>query len=247
MTKTARPGICHDHIYLIGTPQGPKLTIYASPKESALRQTQAGSGSGELRTAVLKIPGVESANIVGAPTPTEIHIVSRGQRTPKQIVRDVQSLAAASFDLKIDHRIVSIVQLEGDPASSAASRPRIERVAIGNEGQSEWVEVTLRWPDNESTTGTGSSGRTREGRARGAITAVLECLDKALSAVSAAVEIDHILIQRVGGSDWVLVHAAYYQGTDSIALLGSAAIHDDVATAAARALLNAVNRKLPPL
>lgn len=213
-----------------------------------MRDTQAGSSIGDLRTAVLKIPGVESATIVGAPMPTEIHIVSLGKRTPKQIVRDVQSLAAASFGLKIDHRIVSIVQLEKDDVSPRAeSRPRIERVAIGNEGHSEWVEVSLRWPNNESTQGTGSSGRTREGRARGATTAVLECLDKALSLISATIEVDQIVIQRVGAADWVLVHAILFEGRDSLALLGSAMVHDDVATAAARALLDAVNRKLPPL
>lgn len=210
--------------------------------------TRVASGLGEFRTAVLKIPGVEGANIAGAPHPTEIHIVSRGKRTPKQIVRDVQSLAAASFGLKIDHRIVSVVQLEGEVTNRRANaRPRIEKVTVGNEHQNEWIEVTLRWPDNGSTQGTGSSGRTREGRARGATTAVLECLDKALSVVSATVEIDHILIQRVGEADWVLVHAMYYEGKDSLALLGSAMVHDDVATAAARALLDAVNRKLVPL
>ena len=204
----------------------------------------------QLHAAILKIPGVESANVVGAPTPTEIHIVSRGKRTPKQIVRDVQSLAAASFDLRIDHRIVSIVQLEGEappPAPQRAARARIERVALGSEGKNQWVEVSLKWPNDSSSQGSGASGRTREGRARGATTAVLECLDKALSSDEATVEIDHILIQRVGGAEWVLVHANYYQRGESLPLLGSAMIHDDVATAAARALLDAVNRKLPPL
>lgn len=213
-----------------------------------MQNTGARADLADLRSALLKIPGVENANIVGAPDPTEIHIVSGGKRTPKQIVRDVQSLAAASFDLKIDHRIVSIVQLEEEPKGSAnGARPRIERVALGTENQNEWVEVTLRWPNNESTQGSGASGRSREGRARGATTATIECLDKALGAVSATVEIDHILIQRVGAADWVLVHAVFYQGADSLPLLGSALIHDDVATAAARALLDALNRKLPPL
>lgn len=202
----------------------------------------------ELHAALLKIPDVESADIVGAPTPTEIHIVSQGKRTPKQIVRDVQSLAAAAFKMQIDHRIVSVVKLEDDDRSKparTAPRPRIERVALGNEGQNEWVEVAVRWPNDSSTQGSGSAGRSREGRARGATTAVLECLDKALSADGATVEIDHILIQSIGGADWVLVHAMYYQRSETLPLLGSAMIHDDVATAAARALLDAVNRKLP--
>jgi hypothetical protein len=200
----------------------------------------------ELRTALLKIPDVQSANIVGDKVPSEIHIVSNLKRSPKQIVRDVQSLMAAAFDLKIDHRIVSVVQLEGSQGlmNGSMARPRIERVGLGSQGNSEWVEVTMRWPDEGTTTGTGVAGRSREARARGATSAVLECLDKRLSVMEATIEIDHILIQQIGSNDWVLVQAVHYQRGEVTPVLGSALVHDDVATAAARALLNGINRKL---
>jgi hypothetical protein len=200
----------------------------------------------ELQSALLKIPDVQSAKIVGDKVPTEIHIVSSLKRNPKQIVRDVQSLTSAGFNLKIDHRIVSVVQLQEGPATTRESRarPRVERVGLGSQGKSEWVEVTLAWPEGITTGGSGASGRSREARARGATTAVLECLDKRLSSMEATVEIDHILIQQIGSTDWVLVQAIFYQRGEVTPVLGSAHIHDDVATAAARALLNGINRKL---
>jgi hypothetical protein len=199
----------------------------------------------DLRTALMKIPDVQSANIVGDKVPTEIHIVSDLRRSPKQIVRDVQSLTAAAFNLKIDHRIVSIVQLE-ERRKSATSlrRPGVEHVGLGSKGKAEWVEVRLRWPDGSMTEGTGASGGSREARARGATSAVLECLDKRIISIEANVEIDHILIQQIGSADWVLVQAVFYQRGEVTSMLGSARIHDDVATAAAKALLNGINRKL---
>jgi hypothetical protein len=58
-----------------------------------------------------KIQGVSSARVVGEDEPSEIHVVASTARPPKQIVRDVQSLANARFGIPIDHRIVSVVQL----------------------------------------------------------------------------------------------------------------------------------------
>ena len=203
----------------------------------------------DLEHALHKITGVQGASVAGDGEPTEIHIVADGDRNPKQIVRDVQSLALAGFGIKIDRRIVSIVRLEqagsAPPAPVAnRQRPRVERVALGNKGDSEWVEVSLRWPDGSITEGAGSSGRSREARARGATTAVVECLDKALAARKATIEVDATDIHRVGGHEWLLVQATFYEGGGATALLGSAELHDDVATAAARGLLNAINRKL---
>lgn len=49
---------------------------------------------------------------------TEIHVVSSSQRSPKQIVRDIQSVLRAELDLAIDHRIVSVALAR--PATAAA-------------------------------------------------------------------------------------------------------------------------------
>lgn len=217
------------------------------PESNKVTGTVAHKDLVELGRALHKINGVQSANVAGDGEPTEIHIVAANDRNPKQIVRDVQSLALAGFGIKIDRRIVSIVRLEETAAPEpmkARQRPRVERVALGNRGDAEWVEVSLRWPDGSSTEGSGASGRSREARARGATTAILECLDKALAARKATIEVDATAIHRLGGHVWLLVQATFYEGGGSTPLLGSAQVHDDVATAAARGLLNAVNRKL---
>ena len=219
------------------------------PESNDVTGTVTREDLAQLERALHKITGVRGASVAGDGEPSEIHIVAASDRNPKQIVRDVQSLALAGFGIKIDRRIVSIVRLEEtDPASPSSApgkqRPRVERVALGNQGDAEWVEVSLRWPDGSSTSGTGSSGRSREARARGATTAMLECLDKALAERKATIEVDATAIHRIGGFDWLLVQATFYEAGGATPLLGSAHVQDDVATAAARALLNAVNRKL---
>lgn len=66
----------------------------------------------QLEDSIRRIPGVQAAAVIGAETPSEIHIVASSSRSPKQLVRDIQSLASAGFGFSIDHRIVSIVRLE---------------------------------------------------------------------------------------------------------------------------------------
>jgi hypothetical protein len=212
-----------------------------------------------------RVPGIRNARIVGDESPTEIHVVANHDRSPKQLVRDVQSLAQAGFGLKIDHRIVSVVQLEEDeppeatpeatinldndeepppPPPARSHRPLLERVVFASKGSSGWVKVALRWPDGEVTEGAGAAAGSRDARARGATLATLNALEPALTAKGASLEIDQVVVHRIGQTDAVLVRAVLYDGTAPVPLVGSAVVQDDVATAAVRSLLHAINRKL---
>ena len=196
-----------------------------------------------------KVQGVESARVVGDEDPSEIHIVSSLTRTPKQVVRDVQSLAAARFDMPIDHRIVSVVQLDEEAAPAAIEapengRPILDRVVVASKGDTGWVRVVLRWPDGSVTEGAGAAGPSREARTRGATVALLQALEPALEPRGSAIDVQHAVIQRVGAEDLVVVRATFREGAQTTPVVAAAVVQDDVASAAVRALLQAVNRKL---
>lgn len=198
-----------------------------------------------------RISGVSSARIVGDSTPREIHIVATPDRPAKQVVRDVQSLAAARFGMSIDHRIVSVVQLEAAGTDDAGPivledvrRPRLEEVVFANKGTTGWVKVALRWPDGELTEGAGDVGATRESRARGAANAVTRALDSWLSKRNAVLDLESVAIQLLGTNSCVTLHAVIHDAVSSTPLVGAAIIYDDVATAAVHAVLHALNRKI---
>ncbi len=65
--------------------------------------------------------------------------------------------------------------------------------------------------------------------------------------MGASLEIDHVLVHRIGQTDAVLVRALFYDGSGSVPVVGSAVVQDDVATAAVRAMLHAINRKVQKL
>lgn len=222
-----------------------------------------------LESELRKIAGVKNARIMGTEAPEEIHIVASSTRSPKQVVRDVQSLAAAAYGLPIDHRIVSVVQLEEaepppppstikldppvaeepEPVAAALStheerRPVLDRVVLGTRGSTGWVEVGLRWPDGTETDGSGTAGASRETRARGAAKALVKALEPVLRERGVELELDQVLIHRMDSADSVFVRATFFEASNVIPVVGSAIVHDDVASAAVRALLHAVNRKL---
>lgn len=72
----------------------------------------------ELEAAIRQIPGVRAASVVTDPQaePTEVHVLAAPGKPAKQVVRDVQSLAMAQYDIDLDHRIVSVVQIDNDVA-----------------------------------------------------------------------------------------------------------------------------------
>src|SRR4051794_31084444 len=75
----------------------------------------------ELEDALRHIQGVRAASVVTGPdaVPTEVHVLADPGKPAKQVVRDVQSLAMARYDIDIDHRIVSVVQMGDDEVRTA--------------------------------------------------------------------------------------------------------------------------------
>jgi hypothetical protein len=232
-----------------------------------------------LQEELQRIPAVRSARVIGNDQPTEIHIVAGPERSAKQLVRDVQSLSTAGFGMTIDHRIVSVVQLEdedliqGDRSTSIEAdevteraevaaeeprvedvgeaepgeRPMVERIVQANAAGGGWVKVALQWPGGEITEGVGVSGASCEARARGAAAALLQALRPRLEPGGARVDVEHVVLHRMGQAETVVVRATYYGRQGASALAGVALLHDDAASATVRALLHALNRKLQEL
>jgi hypothetical protein len=222
------------------------------PKSVPARDDDPAVRLRNLEADLARVAGVSSARVVGDDTPREIHVVATAERPPKQVVRDVQSLAAARFGISIDHRIVSVVQLDdqvtleapGQEEEEEAGRLIIDRVVFASKGHSGWVRVGLRWPDGEVTEGAGVAGSTRESRARGASLAVQQALEPMLTTNDVSLDVDQVLIAQLGVEDSVTVKLMWHEGRRSTALVGSALIDDDVASATVRAFLQAINRKL---
>ena len=84
------------------------------------------------RTLLRRLPGVYAAGprFDENGTLSEIHVLASLARSPKQVVRDVQSAIFAAYGIEVDHRIVSVAQLP-EPVCQRRGRARGRRDARG--------------------------------------------------------------------------------------------------------------------
>ena len=212
----------------------------------------------EFEAALCRVPGISRASVrtTADALPIEVHVVADDEKPAKQVVRDVQSVAMAQFDLDIDHRIVSVVQIPdnavdvGDDstaqeavATEAVEVPRPALTSISttkSEGETV-VDVTMAI-GREVYTGraTGPSGPVH--RPRIIATATLAALTDLLG-IPATVESAQLL--EVGMREVAVTTLTLtIPRLGDQALCGSALVRGDEEDAVARSVLAAVNRRL---
>ena len=212
----------------------------------------------EFEAALCRVPGISRASVrtTADALPIEVHVVADDEKPAKQVVRDVQSVAMAQFDLDIDHRIVSVVQIPDDsvdvgddtaaqeavaPEPAEVLRPALTSIStMKSEGETV-VDVTMTI-GREVYTGraTGPSGPAH--RPRIIATATLAALTELLG-IPASVESAQVL--EVGMREVAVTTLTLtIPRLGDQALCGSALVRSDEEDAIARSVLAAVNRRL---
>ncbi len=222
----------------------------------------------ELEDALRHIQGVRAASVVTGPdaVPTEVHVLADPGKAAKQVVRDVQSLAMARYDIDIDHRIVSVVQMGDDelrgpavpvtpapadgpdvapdvPASEpeAVVRPAIAAIMVrSGKGETE-ASVTLAAGDQlfegRSQGPAGASHRAR--------LVAVATLDAVAELLGQPCEVESSTIVATGTRDVAMtVLTMLLPRTGEQVLTGCAAVRGDEAESVARSVLAALNRQL---
>lgn len=204
----------------------------------------------DLEASLRRLPGVRAARVVttAAGQPTEIHLLAGNDKAAKQLVRDVQSLALAEFDLELDHRIVSVVQLdEADDRADAAGAPArgVRPVVTGIQVEQSGLhaEATVRLTagdmvvDGSSRAPSGPSSRPRL-VARATLDAV------SLLAPIEACDVEHADVLSVGGRSVAVCVVQLVDRAGEQLVSGSAVVRGEPAEAVVRAVLDALNRRL---
>ncbi|HZT66621.1 MAG TPA: hypothetical protein VFA11_12615 [Acidimicrobiales bacterium] len=236
---------------------------------AALVTLTAVEGLADLEQDLRRIPGVGGAKVVVSPDGevTEVHIVAGPAKHPKQVVRDVQTVALAHFGVEIDRRVVSVVQMGGaddaarlwDEAANGSSdsrgsgdgaaagltaRPRIGAVSAVADGLRYRVEVTLSQGD-EQVVGAAVGPATAALMPRLVAKATLDALLQ-LETVAPFVDVESAAVVRLGERDVALVGLVLLSPSREDLVVGAAPIRGPgLNDAVARAVLDATNRRFP--
>jgi hypothetical protein len=212
----------------------------------------------DLERELCRLPEVNAARIVTDQVgrPTEVHILASPAKHAKQVARDVQSVAMASFGLELDRRIISVVQLDGGEtaapdapgASGSFEGPRVVIGGISTEqnGLRNLVRVTLQHGDREGA-GFAEGSIAVSARPRLVAHATLDALRQLVPAAECA-DVELATVVRVGLREVAVASMVFVIPPHEDVVSGSAVVRGANETdAVARAVLDATNRRLPQL
>ncbi len=193
----------------------------------------------EIELAIGKLPSVRDVRvIIEGQAIDEIHVLSEPAVQPKRLVRDIVTLLLVRFGVRIDHRCISIVESEQQIAATR-SRPILQ--AVTHDSATQSVRVELRFADH------------------------VICGDSPLCAdtsdvLAASIATTNALKQLIGGrgelsvcdartltladQQLVIVLVQWHGDQTQDMLVGTGLIEHDCLLAAARATLDALNRRL---
>jgi hypothetical protein len=206
----------------------------------------------ELEDELCRLTGVHAVRIVGdrAGRPVEVHVLADPSKPAKQTVRDVRAVAQTMFGIELDHRIVSVAQLNTNEENTPVgielprteSRARVVSINIEALGLRAQVRVVLAEHDREHT-GFAEGSIASAARPQLVATAALDAVRQADPAAE-AIHITSAEISRIGSNRVAVVTVVYVDPPSELVVSGSAVVRRDRDDAVARALLDATNRRL---
>ncbi len=206
------------------------------------------------------LKGVVSARVVARPGGIieEIHLLTEGDASAKQSVRNVESALLAHFGLKIDHRKVSIAQKDDDDQGRAL-RTFEALGGRGSEGRFLFVtprvetekahrvriSVTVEW-DGEQYEGEATGADLPRARLETTAAATLRAIERAIVALlgegELTLSVDGVKAIEAFEGQFVLVAIHAIHGRSITALAGAAAVEDTADRAVILGTLQAADR-----
>jgi len=208
----------------------------------------------DAEAAIARLRGVVSARVVtdARGEITEIHVVADQSRHPKQLGRDVESILFSEMGTRVDHRRISIAQVRGGGEPPPPdTRLRFLSIDYSLDRTTARARVTVG-RGGDTYTGVSSlavgGGLDQEQLvARASLAAIEEFIRSNSLNGTPGLELQDFTRSEVSGVPCVVVTVRVAGGRQREELLGSALVRDDPWKAAALAVMDALNRRLPTL
>lgn len=182
-------------------------------------------------------------------TIAELHIIANMARQPKQLVRDIQSLMMARFNLNVDHKIISIAQISSEdylePTEMKTDlRLSCSEISFTNNQNTIRARVVLTH-GNQEYIGTSTGTQAFFGKPQIMADTTVNALNEFTKDNNfSLIEVRHL---TMANQPMTVVAVAYKVGGSVEYLLGTAFVKDDPYFAVVKAVLDAVNRKVATL
>jgi hypothetical protein len=206
------------------------------------------AGEAMIEELIRKVRGVVAARVVQNDQHQidEIHAVGSPDRSAKQMVRDIETILYVRGGIRVDHRKISLVQIADTGMPVATVRVQLLEVAQVADAQPPAMTVTVAVGDRRIE-GTGQARPNQDTSAEWLVArATAHALDQ-LIGVLGKLHAENLQRQSFGTLEVYLAHLTLTIDDSIETLLGVSVVRDDELNAVARAVLDAVNRRLQRL
>lgn len=209
----------------------------------------------DIEEVIREMRGVEGAKVVvdSSGSLQEVHVLVHGARNPKQVVRDIESALMAKYNLRIDHKKVSVALSGNDderPVNPSINptkediSPRLglKDLSITMGGTQFEARVRLNFGENIYE-GFASGQNVQQNRFRILSKATLLAVESVLNAPGLFLVEETTQVRLPGDRDAINVVVCLMSRYGEEHLLGAALVKQDVSRAVILATLDALNRR----
>jgi hypothetical protein len=189
-----------------------------------------------------KIEGVISSKVVTNNNElTEIHVLANNMRSPKQIVRDIETAIITIFDYKIDRKLISVAQIETE-YDEKLKRIKFEGITLTTNDNTAECTVTLIYEEQDySVSQTGI--KTMSNKKKIVADTTIKVVEKILGQAT-LFDIQDVHIHNSGNVSFVTVLVNMVIRGNEETMVGSAIVKNDINEAITKATLGAINRRV---
>lgn len=199
---------------------------------------------GDVESVICSLRDVISARVVADLNGDieEVHVLTESTRTPKQVVRDIESAVMARLGMQIDHRKISVAQVQGN-SKKEQKRLKFSDVSISSDASR--AEATVRLvKDGTIYTGSASGLDSSNSQMRLVATATLRAVENAGAADGTMIVEDMTTSVPLAGKNVVVVLVSTISDRGEDFLTGSAIVRKDLWKAVVNSTLDAINRRM---
>lgn len=199
----------------------------------------------DVETVICRLKDVISARVVKGSDGDieEIHVLTEASRAPKQVVRDIESALMARLGIQVDHRKVSVAQLQGSRRKKEQGRLKFSDVSISLDSSGAEAIVHL-CKNDEVYTGSASGLNSSQRQMKLVATATLRAVENAGASDGTMIIEDMTTNLTLAGKTVVVILINMITDRGEDFLSGSAVVKQDLWKAVVNATLDAINRRV---
>ena len=201
----------------------------------------------EIERLLRRLPDVKAVKLVinDRHLIEQIHVITGFALMPKQVVRNIESALMAKWDIRVDHRRISVAQIAGDDPQFVESRLKLVSVETYSDLEAGRFRATVRLADKATVLpATVEQPNTTGGRLRAVAEATLQSAMQFLR-TDLQFALDDARTVTVGGVPAIVVLVTpVYPDDVEPPISGAVFIENESPyVAASRAALDAINRR----